>query len=75
MTELKPCPFCGNEDLVIRQEIGTIKCMKCALTMAYADSPERYEHIGDDIYRKIPKRRGWDIAVEHWNRRINNERT
>lgn len=73
MAELKPCPFCGSlEYLDTTPELGRIRCSSCSVTMAWSDVAERYELIGDDIYRKIPRKTAWDVVLEHWNRRADN---
>ena len=68
--DIKDCPFCGRKSIsfVISPPAGSIKC-PCGAAMSVAANPERYELIGDDIYRRIPKEEGIDIAIRHWNRR------
>ena len=73
MAELKPCPFCGRSDyLDVNPDLGRIRCSACSVTMAWSEVQERYELIGDDIYRKIPRRSAMDVAANHWNRRADN---
>lgn len=69
MAELKPCPFCGCQDMVINEIHGEIKCPPCGLTMSFGSSQERFVHVVADVYRKYPAERGIDIAIRHWNRR------
>ena len=74
--ELKPCPFCGNKSLVYNfmGDGGYITCA-CGAKMYCPDVPEKYVHIGDDVYRKIPARRGGELVVEQWNRRVSDGQT
>ena len=58
MDELKPCPFCGHEALILssgfrnKKDYVKIVCQFC--------------HSGQGSYK-----RRWE-AIEMWNRRINN---
>lgn len=37
MTELKPCPFCGSEDLHIFAGNDGVKCMNCSAKIIGCD--------------------------------------
>ena len=58
MDELKPCPFCGHEAIILpsgfRNKKGYVKIV-C-----------QYCHSGQGSYKR------WWEAVEMWNRRIDN---
>ena len=68
--ELKPCPFCGSKSLVFNwdENEGLILCA-CGARIEQKTCRERYERIGEDIYRKISKKPGKELAAEAWNRR------
>ena len=70
MVDLKPCPFCGSTSLVrnFYPTEGIISCA-CGARIICKTEDEKYELIGDDIFRKIPRKLGGAIAVERWNRR------
>lgn len=65
--ELKPCPFCGNEEISI--SVNTVKvtlwCVRCGC---------RITRGGKKPYKSIGNCRRFiqPLAVEAWNRRINN---
>lgn len=84
MDKLKPCPFCGNENIIFQtkevefygQRYDGIKKIKfrayCTCTKCHSRGKPVFAII-DDVYI-----RGWDtrmkeklypIAAEHWNRR------
>ena len=78
MSELKPCPFCGNEVNVEKIPLWygnghgysgcyefKIKCENCGCTV---DQPKN-----DSIYRSEEKAR--ENAIEAWNRRVSDGRT
>lgn len=75
MAELKPCPFCGGEDLETSPSVGRIRCRLCGVIMAFGNEPEKFEHITGFIYRKIPGKKAFQIATEHWNRRAGEDGT
>lgn len=66
MTDLKPCPFCGNEK--IGKHCNTIKvtiwCERCGARITRGGR-KQYSSIG------ICKRYIEPLAVEAWNRRAN----
>lgn len=72
------CPFCGcgSGRFVIntlgRQgdfcEEAFVAC-ECSARMKALAEPERYEHLAEDLYRRIPRRSALDILREKWNRR------
>lgn len=68
MSELKPCPFCGGEPTVEREEIGflTITCPNCA--KPWSDVPAKDKWAADFDFC------GWDetsdeAVIAAWNRR------
>jgi Lar family restriction alleviation protein len=43
---LKPCPFCGNDDLYVREDVGyptlyTINCKKCSASILQVDTSKK----------------------------------
>lgn len=72
--KLEPCPFCGNERLIHNWtcDEGLISC-SCGATMRAKTEEERFEQIGTDIYRKIPRKEGKVLVVEKWNRRVSEK--
>ena len=57
MSDLKPCPFCGSEDLVVHNEINGafIVCNACCISFDYGEAT-----CVED-------------CIEAWNRRANDE--
>lgn len=78
MAELKPCPFCGSKRINVVPSIGwlnktTVFCADCnASTDAYEKTPERFELIEGDIYRRIPEVPAERNAINAWNRRASD---
>ena len=70
---LKPCPFCGGQQLLHNESdrYGVIKCA-CGAKIECKDEPERYTHLIDEIYLRVPAKSGLEIAAEKWNRRVND---
>ena len=74
MDELKPCPFCGSDDiyLTFRQEhwFGTkeplIFCNSCKAEVSVEDDSPYTDIEKDYEYRR-------EKVAEAWNRRANNE--
>ena len=60
MSELKPCPFCGNSRLG-------------ATYTAVFGCPERYQIICTECSGRM-ERSTSRKAIEAWNRRVDNER-
>lgn len=59
MDKLKPCPFCGGEAELIHDELFSfVKCKMCSAEARIVKVSARY--CADEI------------AVEAWNRRIDN---
>lgn len=67
---LKPCPFCGGDELLYQdfQDHGLVKCSCGAMVKVLAED-EHFEQIEGNIYRKVERRSGGDLAVDAWNRR------
>lgn len=62
MEELKPCPFCGGREIIIRQVL-----------YAGIDKPRFYAQCQKCFAQTAI---GWSTksgAVKAWNRRVNNE--
>ena len=79
-TELKPCPFCGSNNLEIRHSIAVgealyIVCRDCGVAMIGEKTAERYEDAGNGFYRKIAPKTAEEVVVEKWNRRAYEDRT
>ena len=71
--DLKPCPFCEGTQFVRNdfEDIGIITC-RCGAGMKAKTIPEHFELVSGDIYRKIPEKKGFDIASMKWNMRVND---
>lgn len=77
--ELKPCPFCGGEakigDYMTYSYAGKhIKCTKCSARSGFVliNAPKL---IGDGILdesTRYTKEEAIEIAIEAWNRRVDN---
>lgn len=75
MADLKPCPFCGSEDIyeTYSQEYayGTknpeIFCNTCKVIFSIEDTSPYMDVEKDFKYRK-------EKTIEAWNRRINDDR-
>lgn len=54
MEQLKPCPFCGGEGVLVKDRTYTywIRCRKCGVRQPYTKYNAPYE------------------AIEAWNRRV-----
>ena len=50
-------------------ETAEIMCSCCDVKMKCVAINEHFEHIEDDLYRKVPKRYAEEILLEKWNRR------
>lgn len=61
MTELKPCPFCGNKKVHLKktQEAAWVTCRECGTDGPFVEK----EHFD------YPK----DTAIELWNKRVEGE--
>lgn len=79
---LKPCPFCGSSDIssmedssivALGREYGRVMCTNCEATITCLDEDEKYVPIEEYLYKKIPARKGIEIAIERWNRRKGDE--
>ena len=70
MDELKPCPFCGGEDITLHEAYGNAHVEGRAWI--------RCEHCGARIGDGYPNPHLFDIedsteyAVRNWNRRAND---
>lgn len=78
MTEqykLKPCPFCGSTDIFAKEECspGMVRCRGCGVKFVCYGTEERFVKVEGDMYRLIPARNGFEIAVEKWNTRVNSD--
>lgn len=70
MSELKPCPFCGGEAIIIHSpRTGTvlIRCISCAAMLG------RITKIVSTFGGKVYFEKKQD-AIEAWNRRADDER-
>ena len=57
MTKLKPCPFCGSENLIIRNNyVPCVQCLQCKALVSFFDMP--------------PGRRDDTGLINKFNRRI-----
>lgn len=69
---LADCPFCGGSseyfNTYSHADVGQISC-PCGASMKCQSVDEHYEQLEGNIYRKIEKRYGFQIAKERWNRR------
>lgn len=65
--ELKPCPFCGGRELLLRDVRGMFGRSAYARTYRYIQCRSCFSQTG--YYGTKPK------TVEAWNRRVDNERT
>lgn len=78
MTDLKPCPFCGNEDMsvswrravvkAVRDEIilGTDYMIRCRCGAAMIVRMKECDNVENDLPTAAEASR---IATERWNRR------
>ena len=58
--ELKPCPFCGGEARVCDNEQTVfVRCKECSCQAQEITANTKYC--------------AWDLAVDSWNRRVNDE--
>ena len=79
MTELKPCPFCGREDMsaswrrtvvkVVRDEniLGTDYMIRCRCGAAVIVRMKECDNVDDGLPTATEAAR---IASEKWNRRM-----
>lgn len=58
MPELKPCPFCGNEDITIIEIDGLYQTV-CSVIRKGCGAASGYQYSRDK-------------AIKEWNRRANN---
>lgn len=61
IAELKPCPFCGSDDLKVRKASFGVQYVLC--TDCGAEGPPR-----DNLHET--SRMSEKIAVEQWNNRV-----
>ena len=83
-TELKPCPFCGRNDLEIKDYTDRVYGFdgyeirrKCGCRFASGSVHEHYfegKKYCTPITEKS-KNMAYDKMIEDWNRRTDNERT
>ena len=81
--ELKPCPFCGNEDVKLKDETDALYgfdgyqllCIQCKCTMFSGSVHEHYWEGGK--YHTPKTERAKEKALKElydtWNRRANDE--
>ena len=81
IAKLKPCPFCGSLNLKVELSRGgkittekadhaSVMCRNCFCSFEHVLlEHEHYEHIQDDIYRKVPTKYAEDVLIDTWNRR------
>lgn len=62
MTELKPCPFCGGEAVLIKRKLKT---------EFYPSDGSYYAHCKKCIITTQPRKNA-ESVIEAWNRRVNN---
>ena len=79
MTKLKPCPFCGNEDVsvswrrtvvkVVRDEnvMGTDYMIRCRCGAAVIVRMKECDNVDNDLPSASDAAK---IATEKWNRRV-----
>lgn len=75
---LLPCPFCGSTEIFAEEEpsvnatgemFGVVKCCGCGARFVCKGAKQEYVKVEGDMYRLIPARSGFEIAVEKWNTR------
>jgi len=71
MDNLKPCPFCGGEDVKVIASLGEEHCVDCWLEdlPSYGGKSSNYYVVclkcqGNSGYRRTPQE-----AIDNWNRR------
>lgn len=76
MNELKRCPFCGGEAIVIEANIFSIigyrvKCTKCFVFSfpVLVDHPV-LQYDGLDESTRYTEEQAKEKAIEKWNRRV-----
>lgn len=66
MKKLKNCPFCGSNNVVLRQGVtinGAVHCLDCTADVVF----DAYRLIKDGDY-------DWQTAVTNgWNRRVDDD--
>lgn len=68
MTELKPCPFCGNDvqyNINMEMEPDGVWCKTCKMLVRFTRVKpiQKGENFGD-VYKRI---------AERWNRRVGDD--
>ncbi len=61
MTKLKPCPFCGSEDVELRDGIafaGAVYCKRCTADVVF--------HAGKHLFNDCDWK---ETTTDAWNRR------
>ena len=71
MPDLKPCRYCGAEEIskVATTDYVEIMCCGCGATIREYWKTLRYDSIANCLRYVMPK------AIEAWNRRVNDEKS
>lgn len=81
-TKLKPCPFCGSTEISAKEEpsfryldipVGVVKCSGCGVGFVCNGTEQEFVKVDGDMYRLVPARNGFEIAIEKWNTRANSD--
>lgn len=69
--ELKPCPFCGGEDIKVSSFSGeaVVWCENCSSRTVGYEQPEKFVPAENGLYRKIEAICAGKNAIDKWNRR------